>query len=199
MPKDNLSGRKLDHINLSGTNLSEADLSHASLRQSQLKGAKLQNANLADSDLRGAHLEHADLTGAHLEHADLSGADLTGVDLGRVASLEGATLAGTMGVTDLPEVKINDDRVVSVRWEGAPSADTHVDRLLASVVELNGQMVESVQAVRSQRKDLTENEQRAAIEAIHHARQQRDEMEGEMIRVLGEVEEDAEDKEKSPV
>lgn len=127
MPKDNLSGKNLDHVNLSGTNLSEADLSHASLRRSQLEGTKLQDANLADTDLRGAHLRHADLTGAHLEHADLSGADLTGVDLRRVASLEGATLAGARGVTDLPEVQVDDDRVVSVRVKGSHDEEAGED------------------------------------------------------------------------
>lgn len=128
MPKDNLSGKNLDHVNLSGTNLSEADLSHASLRRSQLEGTKLQDANLADTDLRGAHLRHADLTGAHLEHADLSGADLTGVDLRRVASLEGSTMAGARGVTNLPEVQVNDqDRVVSVRVKESPDAEAGGD------------------------------------------------------------------------
>jgi uncharacterized protein YjbI with pentapeptide repeats len=186
MPKDNLSGKKLDHVNLSGTNLSEADLSNASLRRSQLKGAKLHNANLADSDLRGAHLEHADLTGAHLEHADLSGADLTGVDLRTVASLEGANLTDARGIADQPEVHTDDDRVVSIRWDGDQSAHLSVDRLLASVVDLNGQIADSVRAVSTQHKHLAGNDRRDAIAAITHLRQRRDELEARLVRAFAE-------------
>lgn len=186
MPKDNLSGKKLDHVNLSGTNLSEADLSNASLRRSQLKGAKLHNANLADSDLRGAHLEHADLTGAHLEHADLSGADLTGVDLRTVASLEGANLTGARGIVDQPEVPTDGDRVVSVRWDGDQAEHLTVDRLLASVADLNLQIADSVRAVSTQHTQLVDNDWRDAIDAINRLRQRRDEMEAQLVRAFAE-------------
>ncbi len=134
MPKDNLSGKKLDHMNLSGTNVSESDLSKASLRRSQLKGAKLHNANLADSDLRGAHLEHA----------DLSGADLRGVDLGRTASIEGAKLAGAKGVSPETVEQVADDRVMSVQWaeeaeewtvRGRLQVAPMIQRLLAALTD----------------------------------------------------------------
>lgn len=129
MPKDNLSGKKLDHVSLSGSDMSETDLSKSSLRRSHLKGANLQHANLSESDLHGAHLENADVTGADLHNADLSEADLHGVDLGRAASIEGIKLAGAQGladdvtraVSDQPE-RAPDDRVLNVRWGREPRA-----------------------------------------------------------------------------
>jgi len=144
MPKDDLSGKKLDHISLAGADLSEWDLSHASLRRSHLEGAKLQNANLAESDLHGAHLEHADLTGAILSHTNLTEADLHGVDLQRAATTEGAKLDGAKGVP--PEVveQVEADRVLSVRWEeeardpgvaDARGLALDVQRLLAALAE----------------------------------------------------------------
>lgn len=75
MPKDDLSGRKLDHVTLLGANLADSDLSKSSLRRSHFVGASSRNANLAESDLQNAHLDHADLAGAVLRNADLRGTD----------------------------------------------------------------------------------------------------------------------------
>lgn len=116
MPKDDLSGKKLDHVSLSGANLADSDLSKSSLRRSHLEGASLRNANLAESDLQGAHLDHADLTGAVLRNADLTEADLRGADLGRAATTEGAKLAGAKGVPPERAEQAADDQVMSVGW-----------------------------------------------------------------------------------
>lgn len=89
MPKDDLSGRKLDHVTLLGANLADSDLSKSSLRRSHFVGASSRNANLAESDLQNAHLDHADLAGAVLRNADLTEADLRGTDPARAATTEG--------------------------------------------------------------------------------------------------------------
>lgn len=179
MPKDNLSGKNLDHVNLSGTDLSESDLSNTSLRRSQLKGAKLHNANLAESDLRGAHLEHADLTGAHLERANLTGTDLRGVDLSRVASLEGARLGGARGVPDQTDAQVDDDQVISVRWDAE-----WPEPPLASVAEINRQIIESLRAASTEIEQLTGKDRRDAIDEVNHLRQRRDAMEAQLVRAL---------------
>lgn len=144
MPKDNLSGERLDQVSLTGSDLSDTDLSKASLRHSQLKRARLRNANLADSDLRGAHLEGADLTGANLRNADLSEADLRGVDLRRAGTVEGVKLAGAIGVPEDVVEQATTDQVVSVRWDtdtrGPNAGDGHwiapdVQRLLEALAK----------------------------------------------------------------
>lgn len=119
MPKEDLSGRNLDHVSLADADLSEADLSEASLRCAHLERAKLERASLAGSDLHGAYLTRADLTDADLRGADLTEADLRGTDLARAAALDGARLEGAKGVP--PEVvkraQQATDRVVGVRWK----------------------------------------------------------------------------------
>jgi hypothetical protein len=98
MPKDDLSGKNLDHANLSDIDLSAADLSDASLRSAKLKRTNLQDADLSGSNLHGAQLDHADLAGADLSSADLTEASLTGVDLGQASDTTGITLTGATGL-----------------------------------------------------------------------------------------------------
>lgn len=119
MPKDDLSGKKLDNVSLAGENLEQSDLSRSSLRHSNLKGARLREANLAGADLTHAQLQDADLTGADLRDADLTGADLDGVDLGRAASTEGLTLTGATGlpVQGMPVEDGSPDRARSANRE----------------------------------------------------------------------------------
>jgi len=100
MPKDDLSGKKLDNVSLAGEDLEGSDLSNSSLRHSDLKGSKLREANLAGSDLRNARLQDTDVNGADLRGADLTGADLHGVDLRQAAFTEGLTLTGATGLPD---------------------------------------------------------------------------------------------------
>lgn len=175
MPKENLSGKNLDHVNLSGTDMSGADMSHTSLRRSQLKGTKLHNADLAESDLRGAHLGHADVTGTNLRDADLSESDLRGVDLGRAASVAGANLARARGVPgDLANASAK-----------PPEQLVGVGHILEEVVELNRQILEAVRSLfdpRQRQPEDAEAERRGAIERIHALRQRRDALENRLTR-----------------
>jgi uncharacterized protein YjbI with pentapeptide repeats len=130
MPKEDLSGRKLDHVSLAGADLTEANLSQTSLRCAHLEGAKLEKATLTESDLHGAYLTQADLTAADLRRADLTAADLRGVDLGRVAALDGARLDGAKGVPAevAKQAARTADRVLGVDWvEEAPPRDDPVE------------------------------------------------------------------------
>ena len=80
----------------------ERDFSWANLYQADLSGAVLSRAvlyhiNLSKADLKGANLDRADLIGANLQEANLTGANLSGVNvtseqLGKAASLKGATM-----------------------------------------------------------------------------------------------------------
>lgn len=172
MPKDNLSGKNLDHVNLSGTDMSDADMSHSSLRRSQLKGTKLNNADLAESDLRGAHLGHADVTGTNLRDADLSESDLRGVDLGRAASVEGAKLTGARGVSG-----------ELANAAGKSSEQLGVGHVLEEVVELNRQILEAVRSLFDPRqRENAEAERRGDIERIDALRQRRDALENRLTR-----------------
>ena len=81
----------------SWTNLPEADLSGAVLSKAvlyhvNLSGANLKGANLDRVDLIGANLREANLGKAILTGANLSGANVTSEQLGKAASLKGATM-----------------------------------------------------------------------------------------------------------
>jgi uncharacterized protein YjbI with pentapeptide repeats len=91
------SWANLYQADLSEAVLSRAVLYHVSLGKANLKGANLDRADLIGANLReailtGANLRGADLNKANLAWANLSGANVTSEQLGKAASLKGATM-----------------------------------------------------------------------------------------------------------
>jgi len=115
-------GLNLNNIGLQAAQLAGADLRCCSLMGADLRGVNLKFANLANADLRDCRLGPLALPGnrrvvSRLDRADLRRADLRGADLGHAVfaradlsaadcretritgiDLEGATLAGTLGL-----------------------------------------------------------------------------------------------------
>ena len=97
LPGVDLNRTRLENIDLSGANLETANLQEASLRGANLQGANLFTANLQKANLFAVNLQKALLEGANLQEASLLGANLqeariTPEQLGKVKSLEKATM-----------------------------------------------------------------------------------------------------------